>query len=191
MRPLARVLIVLFTAALILASEASAVSLSFRVGSSYFLPTDEVFRDVYGGGPAYGAEIALSLGRELEAWVSGSTFGKTGRLTFTGEETEIRLTPFLAGIRYYFTRTRLQPYIGAGAGYFFYKETSPLGTVKDQNFGLAAHAGLVVGVTRGLIVNVRAGYSTCKVKPDEFEADLGGLELGLGLGVRFGSSSNR
>jgi len=171
------------------AVEAAAARLSFRAGAAYFLPSDEAFRDIYGGGTSYGAELALSLGRRWEAWVSASLFQKTGRLTFTGEEAEIRLVPVLAGARLYFTRARLSPYLGLGAGYISYRETSPLGRTVGGSLGLSGQAGLVLAATSWLSLNARLAYSFGRTNPEGFEADLGGLEVSLGFG--FGLSPGR
>jgi hypothetical protein len=171
------------------AVEAAAARLSFRAGASYFLPSDKVFRDIYGGGTSYGAELALSLGRRWEAWLSASLFQKTGRLTFTGEETEIRLIPVLAGARFFFARARLQPYLGLGAGYISYNETSPLGRSVGGSLGLVGQAGFIVAATSWLSLNARLSYSYGRTNPEGLAADLGGLEVSLGLG--FGLSPGR
>jgi len=167
---------------LVAASETSGAYLSLRAGASYFRPSDAVFREVYGAGPSYGAELALGLGRRWEAWTSASIFQRTGRLTFTGEETRIRLTPLFAGARYHFSRSRLQPYVGLGAGYIFYKETSPLGRTTGGSFAYVGQAGLIVKATSWLAVNLRLAYSAGRARGEDFDAELGGLEISLGLG---------
>jgi opacity protein-like surface antigen len=171
---------------LAVSGEATSAVISIRAGGAYFRPTDAVFREIYGSGASLGAEIGLALGRRFEAWLSGSTFSKKGKLTFTAEDTEIGLTPLAAGLRFYPVQGRLRPYLGAGASYFFYKESSRLGMVKDQKIGLTAHGGLDYALTPFLAIDLRVGYSQCKVKPGEFEADLGGIEAGVGLVLRLG-----
>ena len=63
------------------------MSLGFKAG--YLWPGDDVFKDVYKGGPVFGGELAVSVGPVLDVWAGAELFSKSGSLTFT-EETRAR-----------------------------------------------------------------------------------------------------
>lgn len=152
---------------------------------AYFQPTDGAFKDIYGSGTTFGGEVGFGLRGNLSLWLSGDFFTKTGKLTFTGEETKIQITPACAGVQFRFSASRLSPYVGAGVGYFQFKETNPIGEVKEGNLGFVGKAGLSFDLGTAFFLDLQAKYSYCKVKPQEVEADLGGFQAGLGLGFRF------
>jgi outer membrane protein W len=163
----------------------AAERVSLEVKGAYFLPTEQVFRDVYGGGPAYGAEIGVGLMAGLSLWAGADYFTKKGQLTFTGEDTEITLMPVSGGLRYTLGAGRLRPYVGAGVVYVKYKETSVIGTVDKGDVGFLGQVGVRFKVAGGFFLDVQARYSVCKAKPGDVTADLGGLQAGLGLGIAF------
>jgi len=159
-------------------------SLCFKAKAASFRPNDKVFREIYGSGIYYGGEIDLGLTSNIYLWAGIDYFSKKGKLTFTGEETKIQNIPISAGIGYRFHLGLINPYVGGGLGYFNYKETNPLGTVKEGHVGFMGQGGVLLG-PGPFLLDFQAGYSYCKVKPAEVEANLGGLSLALGLGFKF------
>jgi len=162
-----------------------AGSISIEGKASAFFPTDKVFRDIYKGGAAFGAEINFGLPGRLSLWVSGDYYQGQGRLTFTREKTKIEITPVCAGIRLAFSDSRFRPYVGVGAGYFRYKESNPIGSVSKGNAGLVAKIGLAAKISGPVFADLQADYTYCSVKPADVKADLGGLRASLGLGIAF------
>ena len=80
----------------------------------------------------------------------------------------------------------MMPYLGAAVGYFQYKETNPIGTVKEGKIGFRAQGGLLLRLTGSWFVDFQVGYDMCKLKPEELEAvELGGLKAGLALAFAF------
>ena len=185
-----KVLSVVFALVLI-AGSARAAGTSVTLKAGYFSPSDEIFRDVYGGGPTFGLEIAVPVAGILQAWGGAEIFSKKGLTTESEEATKVRIVPLYAGLRCQFTGKSIRPYVGAAAGYFLIREESPLGTASDGGIGFLGQAGLLIGLGPSLALDVQAGYRACTVTTDgedPVEAKLGGLSVGLGLAYRFGRS---
>ena len=82
-----KLIIIIFTGILLPGiANASDVIVELRAHCLY--PSEEAFRDIYGGGMMYGVEVSIGAWKELEVWFGGSYFSKTGELTFTKEEPE-------------------------------------------------------------------------------------------------------
>jgi len=164
---------------------ALAGSISVEGKGSYFLPTEKAFKDIYGGGISYGAEIGMGFLGRLSLWIGGDYYRGKGKLTFTGEETKIEIMPLCAGIRYAFSNSSIRPYVGIGVGYFQYKESNPIGSINKGNLGLVAKLGLTAKIAGPLFADLQADYTNCSAKPADIKADLGGIRAGIGLGITF------
>jgi hypothetical protein len=156
-----------------------------EAGAAYVRPADSVFREVYGGGIAFGGEVGATLSKAFGLWAGMDYFKKDGQLTETKEETAITIIPLCAGVSLCLPGGRVSPYLRVGAGYFFYKETSVIGTVKKGKLGFVGRAGVILGIAGPLFLDIQASYESCKVKPEDVEADLGGLKGRLALGLKF------
>jgi hypothetical protein len=151
-----------------------------------FQPTEEAFKNIYGGGLSYGGEVDISIYKGLAVWFGAEYFTKTGETTFTREETTIRIFPFYGGLKYIFSGERMMPYLGAAVGYFQFKETSPIGEVKEGKIGFRAQGGLLLRLTGSWFVDFQVGYDMCKIKPQELdEVEIGGLKAGLAVAFTF------
>ena len=162
-----------------------AESLTIQARGSYFNPTDQVFRDIYGNGMIWGAELGFRLTERIGVWAGADYFSKVGKLIFTEEETKVRIAPLTAGAKYYLTLGRLMPYVGAGLGYFQYKETNSIKTVEKGAIGFVVRAGLVFKLGAPFFMDIQGTWSTCSVRPLEVQANLGGFSAGVGLGLEF------
>lgn len=170
------------------AGTAGAAGTIVTLKGGYFSPSDAIFRDVYGGGPAFGLEIAVPVAGVLHAWAGAELFSKSGLTTESEEATKVRIVPLYAGLRCQFSGKKVRPYVGAAAGYFLISEKNPLGTASDGGIGWLGQAGLLVGLGPSFGLDVHAGYRACTVTTDgddPVEAKLGGLSAGLGLSYRF------
>ncbi len=171
-----------------LAGAAFGAGFTLTVKAGYFLPSGEVFRDVYGGGPAFGAEVSIPVAGPVQIWAGADIFGKSGLLSVTEEETKVRITPLYAGVRAELGKTGVRPYFGLAAAYFFFHEENPLGTVGESGLGFLTQAGILARLGGSLWLDVFAGYRGCTLRTkgeDPLEAKLGGLSGGLGLAYRF------
>lgn len=179
----------LIAAALVLSAGTAwgaGFSLTFKGG--YFMPSDEVFKDVYGSGPVFGAEIAVPIAGGLHAWAGAEYFTKKGLLPVTEEETSMRIVPVFAGLRYHIGRSGVRPYLGAAAGYFMLHEENPLGTASESGFGFLVRAGLLIKIAGSVSFDLHGNYSSCTIKTDDLDpldAKIGGLQAGAGLVIRF------
>lgn len=165
---------------------AAGFSLTFKGG--YFMPSDRVFKDVYGSGPVFGAELAVPIAGGLHAWAGAEYFTKKGLLPVTEEETSTRIVPVFAGLRYHFGRSAVRPYLGAAAGYFMLHEENPLGTASQNSFGFLISGGLLIKIAGPVSLDLHGSYSGCTIKtddPDPLEAKIGGLQAGGGIVIRF------
>lgn len=153
--------------------------------ASYFYPQEKIFRDIYTGGLRYSGEIEISVWKGIGIWVGGDYFSKKGELTYTKEKTTLRIIPVYFGLKFRLPNKAVSPYIGAGAGYFFFKESNPIGTVEQGKIGAAAQLGCTFSVGGPVFFDIQAGYSYCEAEPANVKAQLGGLQAGVNLGFQF------
>ncbi len=168
------------------ASAAAQVTLEGRAG--WFLPGSGDFRDAYSGGIAPGIGLSFEIGRGLNVWAGADLFSKTGALTYTEEEVKIRITTVFAGLKYFFGRAAVRPYLGAAAGYWSYKETSGDISVSGNDLGFLGQGGVDVRVSGKLSLDLFGKYGYCQASPDDENAvksQIGGLTFGAGLSYRF------
>lgn len=150
----------------------------------YFFPSDSVFKEVYSGGPVFGADVAVPIAGVLQVWGGAELFGKTGSTTLTEDETKVSIVPVYLGLRIEGGKKGLRPYIGVAAAYFLFSEKNVLGSISERGFGYLAQAGLLARVGGPVWLNVHAGYRGCTLRtddPDPVEAKLDGLNAGLGV----------
>jgi opacity protein-like surface antigen len=168
-----------------LSAVAHATDYMVEFKTSYFAPSEQAFKDVYGSGVSFGGEVSIILWKGLGIWAGGDYFSREGELTFTEETTEIHIIPFYAGIRYQFRKEKIDPYVGLGIGYFRFKETNPIGEVKEGHVGYITQVGCLFKVVGSFFFDIKASYSYCKARPMDIEADMGGLKAGIGIGFEF------
>ena len=178
--------ILIFCLAIIMFSTLSHAGTFFiEAKGNYFQPKDQAFKEIYGNGTSFGGEIGITLGKGIGIWAGGHYFSKKGKLTFTEEDTKIQITPLYAGLRYQLAKANIRPYVGFAVGYFRYKEANPIGTVKKGDVGYIGQVGIIFKVGGALFLDIKGSYSHCKVKPVDIEANLGGFQGGIGLGLEF------
>lgn len=170
---------------ILLSGMAMASDFMVELRAHYLHPSKKAFRDIYGGGLTYGGEISIGVWRGLDAWIGGSYFSRKGELTFTKEETKIQIYPLGGGLKYMLSEGILSFYIGAGLEYFQYKESNPLGDVSKSGLGFIGKIESYVKVSGGLLIDLFVNYSYCKLKPADFDINIGGIEAGVGVGYAF------
>ncbi|NIM91926.1 MAG: hypothetical protein GTO17_13385 [Candidatus Aminicenantes bacterium] len=176
----------IIAATIFLCGLANAAGILVELKGHYFMPSEEAFRDVYGGGIEIGAEASVEIGRGLAVWLGGSYFSRKGELTFTKEETELRIMAFGGGIKYIFPAgAGIDIYGAAGVNYCSYDEENVLGEVSKGGVGVVMKAGGLVKIINGIFLDIYTSYSYCKMKPADFKINIGGFGAGVGLGYRF------
>jgi len=158
-------------------------SIKFR--SSYFIPSEQSFKDIYSGGLAVGGEINIKLLKFLDLWLIGNYYSKKGNLPFTEEETKMTLIPLGAGLRLRFHEGIINPYLCIGPVVCIFKETNPIGVAEGTGVGIIGQAGCFFKIIGGLLLDLSVNYSYCTVKPQKIKADVGGIQAGIGLGYEF------
>jgi len=175
-------------AALLLTGTAWSSAVMLEVRAGYFIPAGAGVRDVYKNGLAFGADLTVPLSRRLCAWAGVDYFHKDGKLTFTMENTTLRIIPLFAGLKLQSVSAAVRPYAAAAAGCFLYKETNILGTASGQRLGFLGQLGLLVKIKGAFWLDVSARYAWAKFTSggaEPFTTQLGGFQGGLGAAVRF------
>jgi opacity protein-like surface antigen len=162
----------------------SGSSLMWLLRAGFFIPSQSEFREIYGSGPAFGSELRFGRNR-LAAWLELGHFGRSGKLSETAETTKVRILSLEGGALWRIKPGKTTPYIGAGAGYFQYRETNVIGEAKQGKAGFCGLAGAIVMLGQRLILDCRLKYTLCSMQPADFKIDIGGLTAGIGLGIRF------
>ncbi len=161
-----------------------AGSVTMEVKGSYFYPTEQAFKDIYGGGLMYGGEISVGIWKNLDVWIGGYYFSQYGELTFTEEATHLQIMPLGGGLKYRITTGVVSFYGGAGVNYFNYQESNVIGDVKSGAAGFITKMGAYLEPVEKFVINIFVEYSYCRMTPADFTVDIGGIKAGIGIGVR-------
>ena len=180
-----RKIIVMVGVLLFVSGSSHAANIILEFKTQYFSPSDEEFKDIYGGGVMYGGEVSIGVWKGLELWFGGSYFSREGELTFTKEKTELRIIPVGVGLRYRWRGKSLSPYLAAGLGLYQFKESNPIGEVDLGEAGFVAAIGTYVRITGGLLIDLYANYSVCEFSSDDFEINISGFGTGIGIAYEF------
>ena len=162
-----------------------------EINLAFFYPSEKAFREIYGQGPKYGLDLSLNFWKRLELHLESNYFAKKGKLTFSQEDTKLKLVPLSLNIRWVFLQKRLNLYAGAGATYIFFEEKNPLGQVKANKIGPMAKIGCFTRIKgwgrllKTFVINAFLSYHYCPMRPAQIKFDAGGIDLGLGLGFEF------
>lgn len=168
----------------------SAPGFIFLLRTAYMMPSENAFKEIYGNPQVYSIELRLGK-KKLGIWLEGGQLKSEGKLTSTEEITRLTIMPLEAGLLFRFSNGRLVPYLGVGAGYYSYEEYNDLGSVQVKEIGYVGVGGLSYHLG-AFILDLKAKYSYCKIKPgatdenvEPIENNIGGLSLSFGLGLGF------
>jgi hypothetical protein len=157
-----------------------AGELFVELNTGYFVPSEQVFRDIYGEDLQLGVEMSMGLKR-LEVWLGASRFAADGELTFTGEPTSLEILPVEVGVRYRFRGKAATPYVGVAAGVFFFSESSPLGDIDSSEPSFSGEVGAFIRLMRRTSLDLRIDRSWCKTDPGGFDVEIGGTAAYVGV----------
>lgn len=153
--------------------------------------SDERYQRVYGSGTVM-PSLSLSFGKRLyEFRLETEFFRKTGNMTVTREEVKLSITPIIVGGRFKFFNFKLKPYIGAGIGFYVYKESLPerFEEVSGVSEGFHAELGLDYSLSNRISFNFNVRFITAKIK--DTEVNLGGISIGFGAAYNFLKNKNQ
>jgi len=150
-----------------------------------FFPGAGGLKDRYGSGLKIGAEVNSGIADNIEIWLSASFLNQTSTDPASGLDRRSGLFPVLAGLKFRQARGDVNYYLGFGAGYFFYSETSAEVTNREQEFGLAGQAGVFLKLGRIYVLGVEAQYDHCPMGTGAGKINAGGFHIGLSIGAEF------
>lgn len=168
-----------------ISGSAYTLEVTLKLKGSYFYPSEDAFKDIYGGGMMYGGEVTFRINKNIDFWLGSSYFSKQGKLTFTEEETTVKIIPAGGGVKYISSLGGINYYSGLGLNYYHYKESNPIGLAKKGGLGIVGKIGAYMKPAAGLIIDLFINYSYCKMQPADYKINIGGLETGVGIGYVF------
>ena len=177
------ILILLSLIVLSISAHSKGVFLTMR--AKYFNPKEQYFKDIYGKGTMFGGEVDIPVWKWISIWTGGDYLSNKGKLTYSGESTEIQIIPLYCGVKFRWPKWTIKPYIALGLGYFFYKETNVIGTIDDKDIGYIGQTGAMIEFKEGFFIDINVAYSSCSVKPADIKANLGGFQAGIGIGYKY------
>jgi membrane fusion protein (multidrug efflux system) len=174
----------------------------FRAGLTFgrFSVNDKNLREFYGDWfkNIPGIEVSAHIMYNVDIWASYKMFSEERTTTYYANPVKFKLVPLSVGLRYRFLKTRMfEPFVGAGLNFYSYKETiegeTALQNTKGSATGFHFQGGtyIRIGSLRFLVGEFFVKYNIVKktlaeLLPDgSDQLDLGGLDAGIGLVVRF------
>jgi opacity protein-like surface antigen len=169
-----------------------------ELGQMYFSASDS-FRAVFGEstGPIYGGGAEVRIRNRWFFQIGVERVRKTGQRVFVfngqvfplGIDVTTTITPVLVTGGYRFRGRRLTPYVGAGAGWYSYRETSGFAgaedDVDDRFTGYHALGGVEFRILRWVSAAAELQYASVPdalgggVAAEFRETDLGGTTVRL------------
>ncbi len=160
---------------------------SIYLGAGIRNVTENKYEEVYGeNNISFSADIGLKIYRSLELFLHTDYFKADGELTFSKENTTLKIIPVELGIRFILGNNIIRPYVGAGMGYYIYKEENYIGTIDKNKIGFLAEGGIRFFVIKPLFIDLKLKYISLNVKNDEnSNIQLGGISYMGGIGISF------
>jgi hypothetical protein len=180
------------------------IPITIEARFSYFWPESQTFRNIYHNGgidyqltgtvPVYQGDL-FSL-RGLNFWWAADYFQREGESIGLGTKTTIQMEPLTAGLKWIYPKTSIRPYFGAGFKYYFVQLRNSSSYVTNQAYfgaGFVAETGLQMFLAKYFMMDVFLAYSfkqfgsriVSKTNVTSTWFDVGGLNVGGGMGVKF------
>lgn len=163
--------------------------------ASYFISTNNRFRDIYGGTGLYRIETNIQTWKDLYTWVSlGYLYGWGD--SSRGNHTHIHLVPLSVGVSYLFKYENWTPYVGIGPILAYsYIHNGSKHVTRHQNGwggGFLTKLGFLTYVAENVFLDFFADYSFIRMsfnhggkRTTHHTGDLSGFSFGAGAGYRF------
>lgn len=166
-----------------------ASSEGFRVGAllGYYSVADSIYKNSYGSGNfMLGGFLSYDLSNNIELRGEISYFSDRGEMTLTKEEIKFSLIPVMIGIRTKLIQIKnLDPYLGAGIDFSFFKERARIGDTSDSTAGYYVEGGCYVELGQRFHIDLNLRYVKADAKPYDETLKLGGFKIGIGGGYSF------
>jgi hypothetical protein len=157
-----------------------------------FMPSDAVFKQVYGNG---GSILGLQAGWHffqsgvfsLALCLDIRDFSREGASTISGTPSTITLKPLSFGLEAHLQRGVVGIWLGGGIVSVSYAETSALQDTSDSTTGFHIGGGMIFQIPSFPLAALKlyARWSKAMVTLADFEADVGGTEYGASFLFRF------
>ncbi len=159
----------------------------FRLDGNF--PSGALYRDLYGTvNPKFNLGFGFNMFKRVEIRFEVSYFQDKGGTSVTDEETIFKYTSYGAGLRIRFLQTKSQSiYLGAGFKYCPYSEEVPerFNDYSDKATALCVELGNYWYLNNTFYLNLNGRYSFLKVAPLKEDINLGGVQVGVGIGIRY------
>lgn len=172
---------------------------------SYFWPESTNVRDIYHNGgidyqltgtvPFYQGD---AFGwRGLNFWWAVDYFEAEGKSIGLGSKTSIQMEPLTAGLKWIYPNGSIRPFLGFGFKYYFLQmhNHSPYvkGYMASNGPGFVAETGFQLFLVDYLMMDIFIAYSFKHFESPSISLpnvsstslDVGGLNIGGGIGVKF------
>jgi len=154
--------------------------------------SESIFETVYGkNNIAFSMDLAYRTRGVLEIFLHTDYFSADGKLQFDPKNTNLKIIPLEFGFRAVFgksnilKRSKINPYIGVGAGYYMLKEDNFIGSVNEKKFGFFGEGGLRFNFGKKIFLDLKIKFIQLKFLVDTESRNLGGLAYFGGIGYRF------
>ncbi len=163
-------------------------SFSLTIGAGVRNFSESQFKDVYDKTPiTYNIDLAYKIWKSLEVFLHSDLLTVDGKLTFTQEDTTLKITPLELGCRYLVAsqkakNQKIYPYLGAGAGYYMIKEENFISNLDEKRVGFFFEGGIRFYVTGSIFADVKLKNVILK---SENGTNMGGFAYMGGVGFSF------
>ncbi len=158
----------------------------FFIGN-YRVSSDR-YRQIFGNsGAITGVEVSHLFSLKNNSFLGLSLeirgFSKSGRSTETKIHTNFSMTPITLTGKYMLAKGDFTPYLGAGADYILYKETSLMGDSSGGEAGFHVEVGVYYRPPLFEFLKIKAvlRFSRAVAEVNDIKVNLGGLEFGIGI----------
>lgn len=193
------VFLLIFSLSLIQIKAEKRNIISFTLNAGIKNISENLSERVYGkNNLVFSADLAFKPAQFMEIFLHSDYFSAKGETTLTGDATKLTIFPLELGVRFLIGKANFNFYLGAGGGYYFYKEKVTIDNdeikIDDKEYGFFAEAGLRIKIIKAIFFDLKGKYVYLKVKPEspsldanDFiyaeERNLSGFAITAGLGI--------
>ena len=149
------------------------------IGAGMKMISENICKEIYGStNLVLSADLGFRIGKSLELFLHTDNLSLKGETTTTKEKTSFKLSPIEFGLRFLMEKKKISPYIGAGGGFYSYKDEiqfqDEVSKVSGNQFGFFTEAGFRYGFTKSFFFDLKVKYIFLDVEPDAPEENTNG-----------------